>query len=62
MIGPFTHTTLPMRVVFGAGSLAGLPDEVDRLGLQRVLVLCSPEQQAPAGRSPPAWAERRWRT
>ncbi|SDO19338.1 maleylacetate reductase [Geodermatophilus sp. DSM 45219] len=46
MIGPFTHTALPMRVVFGPGSLAALPDEVDRLGLQRVLVLCSPEQQA----------------
>lgn len=46
MIGPFTYQALPMRVVFGPGSLAALPDEVDRLGLQRVLVLCSPEQQA----------------
>jgi maleylacetate reductase len=35
-----------MRVVFGAGSLADLPDEVDRLGLERVLVLCSPDQEA----------------
>src|SRR4051812_17089607 len=33
-----------MRVVFGAGSLAKLPDEVEALGLTRVLVLCSPEQ------------------
>jgi maleylacetate reductase len=46
MIRPFTYQALPMRVVFGAGSLAGLPDEVDRLGLERVLVLCSPEQEA----------------
>src|SRR4051794_41914424 len=34
-----------MRVVFGAGSLAKLPDEVEALGLTRVLVLCSPEQE-----------------
>ena len=34
-----------MRVVFGPGSLAGLPDEVAALGLTRVLVLCSPEQE-----------------
>ena len=45
MIAPFTYQALPMRVVFGAGSLAGLPDEVDALGLSRVLVLCSPEQE-----------------
>jgi maleylacetate reductase len=46
VIGPFTYQALPMRVVFGPGSLAELPDEVDRLGLERVLVLCSPEQEA----------------
>lgn len=45
MIAPFTYQALPMRVVFGPGSLAELPDEVDRLGLGRVLVLCSPEQE-----------------
>ncbi len=45
MIRPFTYQALPMRVVFGPGSLAELPDEVDRLGLERVLVLCSPEQE-----------------
>ena len=44
MIRPFTYQALPMRVVFGAGSLATLPDEVAALGLTRVLVLCSPEQ------------------
>ncbi len=41
----FTYTALPMRVRFGAGSLAALPDEVAALGLTRVLVLCSPEQE-----------------
>ena len=45
MIRPFTYQALPMRVVFGAGSLARLPDEVAALGLTRVLVLCSPEQE-----------------
>jgi maleylacetate reductase len=45
MIRPFTYEALPMRVVFGAGCLAKLPDEVEALGLTRVLVLCSPEQE-----------------
>ncbi|MGY1603567.1 maleylacetate reductase [Geodermatophilus sp. SYSU D00815] len=42
----FSYTALPMRVRFGAGCLAALPDEVAELGLTRVLVLCSPEQEA----------------
>ncbi|WP_327000464.1 maleylacetate reductase [Dactylosporangium sp. NBC_01737] len=46
MTPAFVYSALPMRVRFGAGSLAGLPDEVAGLGLSRVLVLCSPEQQA----------------
>jgi maleylacetate reductase len=45
VIHPFTYRALPMRVVFGAGALARLPDEVASLGLSRVLVLCSPEQE-----------------
>ncbi len=35
----------PSRVVFGAGRLATLPDEVKRLGAQRALVLTTPEQR-----------------
>ncbi|WP_316768893.1 iron-containing alcohol dehydrogenase [Streptomyces sasae] len=35
-----------MRVTFGAGVLARLADEVAALGLTRVIVLCSPEQEA----------------
>jgi maleylacetate reductase len=45
VIAPFTYQALPMRVVFGPGSLGKLPDEVQALGLTRVLVLCSPEQE-----------------
>ena len=33
MIAPFTYQALPMRVGFGAGSVAKLPDEVAALGL-----------------------------
>jgi maleylacetate reductase len=40
----FTYQALPMRVVVGPGSLARVGEELDRLGLSRVLVLCSPEQ------------------
>lgn len=35
----FTYTGLPMRVVFGAGSIAGLAGEIDRLGAKRALLL-----------------------
>lgn len=41
----FTYEMLPGRVVFGAGSLAQLPDEVARLGAGKALVLCTPEQR-----------------
>jgi alcohol dehydrogenase class IV len=44
----FTYTGLPARVVFGQGTLARLPEEVDRLGLKRVLVLATPQQEAEA--------------
>jgi alcohol dehydrogenase class IV len=36
------------RVVFGAGSLAQLPAEIERLGAKRALVLSTPEQQRSA--------------
>ena len=41
---PFTYNGLPARVVFGHGTLAQLPAEIARLGLQRVLVLSTPQQ------------------
>ncbi|WP_218578142.1 maleylacetate reductase [Vineibacter terrae] len=48
MIRPFTYDQLPGRVVFGAGTLACLPDEVVRLGAERAIVLSTPEQTAVA--------------
>jgi maleylacetate reductase len=41
----FTHEQLPSRVVFAAGALDRLAEEVDRLRLRRVLVLSSPGQR-----------------
>lgn len=42
---PFVHTGFAGRVVFGAGRLAELPQEVARLGARRALVLCTSEQR-----------------
>jgi maleylacetate reductase len=42
----FEFAGLPARVVFGAGSAARLPDELDRLGLRRVVVISTPGQKA----------------
>lgn len=44
----FTYQGLPSRVVFGAGSLQQLPQEMDALGARRALVLSTPEQRASA--------------
>jgi maleylacetate reductase len=44
----FVFDGLPMRVVFGEGTLSELPAEVDRLGPKHVLVLCTPEQREQA--------------
>jgi alcohol dehydrogenase class IV len=41
----FVHETLPARVVFGAGAVERLPEEVDRLGVRRVLILCTQGQR-----------------
>lgn len=46
----FTYQSLPSRVVFGAGSLAELPQEIDAMGAHRALVLCTPEQRGMAER------------
>lgn len=45
MTRAFTYEALPMRVRFGPGAVRELPEEVAALGLSRVLVLCSPEQE-----------------
>jgi len=46
MSPPFVYEALASRVVFGVGSLQKLPEEVDKLGAARALVLCTPEQRA----------------
>jgi maleylacetate reductase len=47
---PFVYAGLPSRVVFGPGTLAKLDDEIDRLGLRRLMVLATPQQKSSAGR------------
>ena len=42
----FTYETLPGRVLFGAGCLERLADEVAKLGAARALVLCTPGKRA----------------
>jgi maleylacetate reductase len=49
-MSPFTYTTHPSRVVFGAGALARLGAEIERLGARRALVLSTPEQRGSAER------------
>lgn len=41
----FVYQSAPSRVVFGRGSLSRLGAELDSLGAQRALVLCTPEQR-----------------
>jgi alcohol dehydrogenase class IV len=41
----FVCQMLPSRVVFGAGSLEKLPEEIARLGASKALVLSTPEQR-----------------
>jgi alcohol dehydrogenase class IV len=41
----FVYNGLPARVVFGAGALAKLPEELQRLGATHALVLSTPEQK-----------------
>jgi maleylacetate reductase len=44
----FVYEALPTRVVFGAGTVAKLKEEVERLGITRALVLATPEQEGHA--------------
>ena len=46
----FVYDGQPSRVVFGAGALAHLEREIERLGTRRALVLSTPEQQDQAQR------------
>jgi maleylacetate reductase len=42
----FVYDQLPARVIFGAGSIARLAEEVRRLGVTRALVLSTPAERA----------------
>jgi maleylacetate reductase len=44
-MNPFSFEAHLPRVVFGAGSLASLGAEIERLGARRALVLCTPGQE-----------------
>jgi alcohol dehydrogenase class IV len=46
----FTYISLPARVVFGAGTVAKLPEEMAKLGATRALVLSTPRRAAEAKR------------
>ena len=39
---PFVYNGLPSRVVFGSGSIKNLPEEIERLGAKRALLLTTP--------------------
>jgi maleylacetate reductase len=41
-LSPFVYNSLPTRVVFGAGSVKQLPDEIAKLGAKRALLLSTP--------------------
>jgi maleylacetate reductase len=44
MTSNFTYGSDPVRVVFGAGSVAALREETDRHKISRLLLLCSPSR------------------
>jgi maleylacetate reductase len=46
---PFAYTSLPGRIVFGFGTLAQVPAEVEALGSRRALVLCDRYHEDGAG-------------
>lgn len=50
MTAPFTYDVNPARIVFGAGSLGRLADEIRRLGGRKALVLSTPFQSNDAQR------------
>lgn len=44
MLPGFVHSAHPQRVVFGVGSAARIPEEIERMGTTRALVLSTPVQ------------------
>src|ERR1700761_9293013 len=58
MLQPFVYEAQPARVVFGSATSARLSEEVERLGLRRVLILCTPQQTSLAARMQGLLGER----
>jgi maleylacetate reductase len=54
----FTYVSLPSRVVFGAGAIARLPAELEKLGARRALVLSTPGRSADVKRIASSLGER----
>lgn len=54
----FVHESRAARVVFGAGALKRLPEEIERLGARRALVLCRAAQRATAEQAAAALGAR----
>ncbi|MBB3148797.1 alcohol dehydrogenase class IV [Phyllobacterium trifolii] len=45
----FVYSANPGRVIFGSGTISRLGEEADRLGVKRIVVLSTPEQEEQAG-------------
>jgi alcohol dehydrogenase class IV len=54
----FDYRPLPWNIIFGSGSRRRLPQELDRMGFRRALVLCTPRQRAAAREVAALLAER----
>ena len=54
----FVYQGFPIRVLFGAGTLAQLPQAIEAMGAQRALVLSTPEQRDSAERVAALLGER----
>lgn len=55
---PFVYTGLPSRIIFGSGTLSKLAEEVDRLGLRRLMVVATPQQRSSAERTAASLGDR----
>jgi len=51
VIATFNYEVAPGRVIFGAGRLSELPEELDRLGIRRALLIVTADQAALADRA-----------
>jgi maleylacetate reductase len=57
-VRPFTYDPPANRVLFGVGAIARLPQELERLGIRRALLLCTPGQLRLAEQAAAALGER----